>query len=122
MTIEEKYYEALERASKLRVQNPFYTVSQMMEHVFPELKESKNERIRKEIIDYIKIGTYKKDWIDWLENQDEKKLKWCVEDKAIIEDIIGYFQSERNLTTDEEYITELDKYCELLQRIKEYFE
>ena len=46
MTIEEKakaYDEALERASKLRVQNPFDTVSQMMEHVFPKLKESEVE-------------------------------------------------------------------------------
>ena len=49
MTQEEKakaYDDALERASKLRVQNPFDTVSQMMEHIFPELAESEDERIR----------------------------------------------------------------------------
>ena len=46
MTVEEKakaYDEALERTSKLRVQKPFDTVSQMMEHVFPKLKESEVE-------------------------------------------------------------------------------
>ena len=52
MTTEEKakaYDKALERASKLRVQNPFDTVSQMMEHIFPELSESEDERIRKDV-------------------------------------------------------------------------
>ena len=52
MEYEKKYKDALERASKLRVQNPFDTVSQMMEHVFPELKESEDERIRKSLIDF----------------------------------------------------------------------
>ena len=57
LTIEEKakaYDEAIERASKLRVQNPFDTVSQMMEHIFPELKESEDERIRKALINGFK--------------------------------------------------------------------
>ena len=50
MDYEKEYKEALERASKLRVQNPFDTVSQMMEHIFPELKESENER-NKTVVD-----------------------------------------------------------------------
>ena len=52
MDYEKKYKDALERASKLRVQNTFDTVSQMMEYVFPELKESEDERIRKSLIDF----------------------------------------------------------------------
>ena len=35
-----------------------------------ELKEPHDERIRKEIIEYIKTGTYHKDWIAWLEKQE----------------------------------------------------
>ena len=45
------------------------------EHYFPELKDKDNDddRIRKEIIQYIKTGTYHKDWIAWLEKQGEQK-------------------------------------------------
>ena len=57
-TYEKKYKEALERASKLRVQNPFDTVSQMMEHVFPELKESEDERIRKAAVAFVKASNH----------------------------------------------------------------
>ena len=53
MNYEQKYKEAIKRASKLRAQNPFDTVGQMVEHIFPELKESEDERIRKAIITYI---------------------------------------------------------------------
>ena len=80
LSIEEKakaYDEALVRASKLRVQKPFDTVSQMMEHVFPELKEPEDERIRKAIITFFESEddntTYalvpKKDILAWLEKQ-----------------------------------------------------
>lgn len=87
MDYEKKYKEALERASKLRVQNPFDTVSQMMEHVFPELKESEDERIRRELIKFIKKRNrsgcdydYDK-WIAWLEKQGEKKSVYKFEPK-----------------------------------------
>lgn len=79
MTQEEKYKEALERASKLRVQNPFDTVGQMVEHIFPELAESEDEKIRKEIVDFItssnKYGTNERceAWLAWLEKQGEGK-------------------------------------------------
>ena len=47
-----------------------------LETLFPELKESKDERIRKEIIKYIKTGTYHKDWLTWLEKQGEQKVNY----------------------------------------------
>lgn len=50
MDYEKEYNTALERASKLRVQNPFDTVGQMVEHIFPELKESEDEKMKKAII------------------------------------------------------------------------
>ena len=93
MTQEEKakrYDEAIERASKLRVQNPFDTVSQMMEHVFPELAESEDERIRKALIEYFTTsdnnsyyavcGVATKKILAWLEKQGEKP-----QDKTSIE-------------------------------------
>lgn len=80
-TIEElhkKYKEALERASKLKVQNPFDTVGQMVENIFPELKESEDERIRKVIYGWIytqpsqffDINCFsKEEMLAWLERQ-----------------------------------------------------
>ena len=83
MNYEEKYKEALERASKLRVQNPFDTVGQMVEHIFPELKESEDERIRKGLIKAVsfmlKGGVLKdtdvtrEEALAWLEKQGEHK-------------------------------------------------
>ena len=63
-----KYEEALERA---RAGKP-------MDEVFPELKESKDERIRKELIAYIKGELAPgqeliKQWIAYLEKQKEQK-------------------------------------------------
>lgn len=78
MDYKEKYEQALERASKLRVQNPFDTVGQMVEHIFPDLQESEDERIRKSIISilkgeirYISIEDTNK-YVTWLEKQGEQ--------------------------------------------------
>ena len=74
MDYEQKYKEALAKARQLceyPTSKPF--VSDLQD-LFTELKESEDERIRKEIIDYIKTGTYKKDWITWLEKQGEKPI------------------------------------------------
>ena len=77
MNYEKKYKEALERASKLRVQNPFDTIGQMVEHIFPELKESGDERIRKSIIAIINnyvdnSNAFKPEMLAWLEKQSDK--------------------------------------------------
>ena len=83
MDYKEKYNVALERASKLRVQNPFDTVGQMVEHIFPELAENEEERIRKAIISGMialknnqNIKTFAAipidDCIAWLEKQGER--------------------------------------------------
>ena len=86
MTQEQKaraYDKALERASKLSkltVQNPFDTVSQMMEEVFPELAENEDERIRKALIEYFNEQCDMSDWngvygyqvVAWLEKQGNK--------------------------------------------------
>ena len=78
LSIEEKakaYDEALKRAIKHHDKDGL-TLEQYetIDIIFPELKESKDERIRKEIIKYIKTGTYHKDWLAWLEKQGDKRL------------------------------------------------
>ena len=95
MTTEQKakaYDEAIERASKLRVQNPFDTVSQMMEHVFPELCESKDERIRKTLINFFQDwhknrshcwGISVPEILAWLEKQGTSYTKKDVDDAYV---------------------------------------
>ena len=82
MDYKEKYEMALERARKnyetaqKLSDSSRLTIDCFMDtltSIFPELKKSEDERIKREIIDYIKIGTYHKNWIDWLEKQGEQK-------------------------------------------------
>ena len=82
MTIEDKakaYDGALERAKKLHGK---YCINNVLESLFPELKESEDEKIRKEIINYFKCQSRDEPsrknihnkWIVWLEKQGEQKL------------------------------------------------
>ena len=82
MNYKEKYEQALERASKLRVQNPFDTVGQMVEHIFPDLRESEDERIRKGLIKAVSrifeghklfdTDVTREEALAWLEKQGEQ--------------------------------------------------
>ena len=78
-----KYNNALEKLQEALAPKDGREISGLtrgcIEEIFPELKESEDERIRKEIIEYIKTGTYHKDWIAWLEKQNKQKTdipKW----------------------------------------------
>ena len=88
MTIEQKakrYDEALERAKKEWLDNldgAYTNYRERLEIIFPELKESEDERIRKELLEHCKnqakpyIQTGNKcpqiqSWIAWLEKQGE---------------------------------------------------
>lgn len=85
-----KYKDALERASKLKVQNPFDTVGQMVEHIFPEFKESEDERIRQHLIDCVNRtiseasafkDISKEDILAWLEKQGKQKT--CITEETV---------------------------------------
>lgn len=45
------------------------------EAFFPEIKESNDERIRKELLDYIEKSTGCKEWVAWIKMQDPKKFE-----------------------------------------------
>ncbi len=89
LSIEEKtkrYDEALERAKKLQETCDSTAVVGWCEYIFPELKESEDEEIRKWLINEIKIKHHNLDeenieFVDkaiaWLKKQD----KWRTEDK-----------------------------------------
>lgn len=80
MDYEQKYKDALERAREWHNdQHITIGLKGNLEEIFPELKESENERIKKEILSFLK--DFERDhyknldfspWIAWLEKQGEK--------------------------------------------------
>ena len=79
MNYEERYNVALERARELSKT----VTGANYEYIFPELKESEGERIRKELIEFLKlphsqfVGNREHEkWIAWLEKQCEQKETW----------------------------------------------
>ena len=88
MNYEQKYKEALERAKQFS-ENPLLEDSgNVVEYIFPELK-NEDERIRKEIIKTVELYGPKtrdpkvyNDMLVWLEKQGEKKSIWHNEDEG----------------------------------------
>ena len=78
MDYEQKYKDALERAKEIHNEHKAQCADIMIK-IFPELKESEDERIRKELIkyftkgkEYLSLIPYSKDeCIAWLEKQGE---------------------------------------------------
>ncbi len=73
MDYEKKYKEALERARQFS-EHPLQEDSDsIVEYIFPELKESEDERIRKEIVRFIQMEVEDEivgnKWLDWLKKQ-----------------------------------------------------
>ena len=76
MDYKEQYNAALERARELSKT----VTGANYEYIFPELKESEDERTRKELIEFLKlphsrfVGNREHEkWIAWLEKQGEKE-------------------------------------------------
>jgi len=94
LTIEQKakaYDEALEIAKECLKDGTITTIARdYIWKIFPELKDSENERIRKEIVDFItssnKYGTNERceAWLDWLEKQGKKPIIIDI-DKMVME-------------------------------------
>ena len=87
MNYEKKYKEALERARDMMSYKEVRRED--MEYLFPELKENENEKIRKQIISFLKEFEYDhyrslnfSSWIAWLEKQGEQKSSWSEEDES----------------------------------------
>lgn len=110
MTQEEKakaYDEAFGRAQKLYNDPNSSNVGKgYVCTVFPELKESKSEKIRKELINYFIKGkeylsfcSFSKDEIlTWLEKQGEQKhVEWRGEDEMFIHGLIRGLEAKRDI-------------------------
>jgi hypothetical protein len=121
MDYEKKYKEALERARKINSGEgveapPDWTVCEV---IFPELKESEDERIRKWIIDDIRYNMnneplnnseYKKEAekaIAWLEKQAEHKDYYT---KQELIDMGFSFTLNGDIVTPDEMMEDMKKY------------
>lgn len=93
MNYEQKYKEALEQARQAVLNIPDEALLKWLQAIFPELKESEDERIRKELLSFVQrlIDCHDKpdaerdeqyiSWIAWLEKQ--KSVEWSQEDDAM---------------------------------------
>lgn len=90
MDYEKKYKDALERARNIRFGNPNSALANVVcEEIFPEIRESEDERIRKELIRFFSKGAEydsstngikDRNIIAWLEKQGETFTKKDVDD------------------------------------------
>ena len=113
MDYENKYKEALERAKKLQETCDSPAIVGWMEYIFHELKESEDERIRKELLEHCKnqakpyIQTGNKcpqiqSWITWLEKQCQKTQQtpqWMIdflnENRGKFASLMGDYDEQR---------------------------
>ena len=107
MDYEKKYKEALERAKDfIEKQNPPALNKEFMAEIFPELKESEDERIRESLLEYLHTlpnhyshdGVCAPEWIAWLEKRNSNV------DNANKEYWRGYREGKQEI---------LDKYAEI---------
>jgi hypothetical protein len=85
---ENKYKDALERAKNIYSASESKDILITLETIFPELKKSQDERIRKELTEFLKKAsggfldttthckTFGK-WLAWLEKQEQSSAKTC---------------------------------------------
>lgn len=87
MNYEQKYKEALERARKIENREPIDVPdgTSIPVAIFPELKESCDEKIRKELLavvnDLVLPSEQQSRFVSWLEKQREQKPSWNEEDE-----------------------------------------
>lgn len=102
MDYEKAYKEALERAREITKVSRgivFKNIESVCETIFPELRESEDEKIRKELIRYLPYcddisKDTKEKWIAWLEKQ--KPTEWGKEDEEMRKGIITTLKANIN--------------------------
>lgn len=99
MDYEKKYKDALERAKEMCAMP---TDKATMEYIFPELRESEDERIRKHLLLHFRNKTKEtwcnmpvKDIIAYLEKQKEQKpVEWSDTNELVFKDICKHLKEE----------------------------
>lgn len=89
MDYEQKYKEALEKATKLHSETEYVCEMEMLEQIFPELKESDDEKMLDSTIeDCKKYLALSPKQIAWLEKQKERKPIESEEDEKMLKRVI----------------------------------
>ena len=131
LSIEEKarrYDEAIEKAKYYYGEGKTLEyASDITSYIFPELKESEDERIKKSLLDYLHTlpnhfshnGSLVIDWIAWLEKQGNNMN--CIYDKELSEllhIVIRWFINDPNISySDREKVSiKVLPYVELLEK------
>lgn len=129
LSIEEKakaYDKALERAKECHIDglSLHQPVKDIIEYIFPELKESEDEKIRKTLIEY--FNAYPKDYygelkkshiLAWLEKQGGQKPAWSALDERNLEGIIDEIEASKNFAPESDLVT-YDRYLSWLKLLR----
>lgn len=112
MDYKKAYENALKRAKDCHVNKKFSELDdnaqQLCEYIFPELKMSEDEKIKRGIIKFLKENKdFPEDWIAWLENQGKTFTKRDVDDAYLK----GICDAKRELEKQGEN-NSTDSYCE----------
>ena len=96
----------MERKEAIKILKDFYDKSALfsirtaLDTVIPELKESEDERIRKELIKETEGSEVRlfeaftnEEFIAWLKKKGEQKSAWSVVDEKMIDEIIDFFEN-----------------------------
>lgn len=109
-----------------------FDVDKTLEYLFPELKESEDEKIRKEILEhcknqaepYIQLGckcAKIQSWIDWLEKQGEQKPAWNEEDEREKKRIIGLLEGWMSTFKETNYAEDCKRGITWFESFKDRF-
>jgi hypothetical protein len=121
MTQEEKFEEAKRLYETANADQRY-----VLESLFPELRESEDERIRKAMIDFFKhereegiavlhYGVNIERMIAWLEKQGQKSAAWSEEDENRINDTIYFLETAKKHYAS---TVELDACIDLVKSIR----
>lgn len=113
MIQEEKFKEAKKLYESANADQKY-----VLESLFPDLKESEDERIRKEIVRFIRMEVEDEivgnKWIAWLKKQDNQKSIWHNEDEKNCQGILD--EIEANKSEAPEY--DIDTYNRFVNWLK----
>lgn len=113
LAIEEKarrYDETLAMAKECITHIPDEAVNKYMLNMFPELKVSEDERIKKRLTDLLRKLYISTDYIThteheeilhWLEKQGEQKSSWSEEDENSLSDVLWCCKKAASIAKDE---------------------
>jgi hypothetical protein len=147
MNYEEKYKEALERFKSFK--EKYYTkdtnfgdvifdktgeMQKDFESIFPQLRESEDERIRKELLEYLTITRQsdfvsrpdRQRWIKYLEKQKEQKpAEWSESDDIMLQSVYEtlldhkcHIRSGVINIIDRAYVAAIDKQIDWLKSLR----